>query len=95
MTTDASDVFAISLAAGDQESELEGLLFIQARIAERLVSLAKVLVLESLASASTFRDCVAGKFQVDAAKERAAFLVDAQSGRQLREDGCERSRLHA
>src|SRR5690349_4680559 len=70
----------------NQESQLEGLLLIQPRVAEAGVVGRQVALGEVLAAAEALRDGVARELEVDAAEVAALLLVDAQRLLQLLED---------
>jgi hypothetical protein len=63
---------------GYQESQLQRLLLVQARITVRSIVQAQILIHQTFASTSAFCYRITGKFEVHTSKIRAMLLVDLQ-----------------
>lgn len=60
----------------NQERQLQRLLLVQSRIAERRVVQAQVFFDQTFATADALRDSIARQLKMHASKERAMQLVD-------------------
>ena len=78
-----------------EEGELEGLLLVEAGVAEAGVVGRQVVLVEPLGAADALGDGVARELEVDAAKVAPLLLVDLERLLQLREDVVEAARLDA
>ena len=79
----------------NQESQLESLLLVQARVAVSRVVQAQIIFPKTLAAAKTLSDCVTGKLKVHTAKEGSQLLVDFEGRSNFRENGREVTGLDA
>lgn len=84
-----------SLTARDQEGQLERLLLVQSRVAERFVASPKILILKPFAATRTLCDRVSRQLQVHATQEGAHSPMYREGGRQLAIDASKRARLDA
>lgn len=91
----AIDLPLIEVVVRNEESHLEGLLLIEARVAVAGVVGGQVLLVEPLAAAHALGDGVAGELEVHAAQVAALLLVDGEGLLQLAEDVVEAARLDA
>ena len=80
---------------GDEEGQLEGLLLVEARVAEAGVVGGQVVLVEALAAAEALGDGVAGELEVDAAEVAPLLVVDAQGLLELGVDVVEAAGLDA
>ena len=80
---------------GDLEGHLQTLLVVQARIHERLVTVAQRLVINVLAAANHLGDVITGEFDVQAARDSSRGLVGLEEATELisdrRDASCSRS----
>lgn len=81
--------------SSNQESQLQGLLLVQSRIAERGIVQAQVFFDQTFATADALRDSIARQLEMHASKERSMELVDLQRRRELRENAAEMASLDA
>src|SRR6185436_13292320 len=80
---------------GDQESHVDGLLGIEAGIADRVIAIVEVLVGDGAGTADAFGDVLPGHFEMDAAGMGALRRVDGEERLHLRQHAVERTRLVA
>src|SRR4051812_2453393 len=80
---------------GDQEGHVDGLFGVEARVADRVVAVAEILMRDGARAAETFGDVLPGHLEVNAAGMGALGGVDAEEGLHLGEDAVERPRLVA
>ena len=66
----------LTIEASDQKGELEGLLFVESRVAEGGVVQAQVLLGQALCAADALGDGLAGQFEVHAAEVRVHGAVN-------------------
>ena len=85
----------LAVVISDEESELEGLLLVEPRIAERGVVGGEVVVVGAAAAARALGHGVAGELEVHAAEVGAALGVDGEGLAQLAQDVAEAPRLGA
>lgn len=94
-TKSQTGLLTLSLTSSDQECQLQRLLLIQSRIAESLVPLAQVFILQTLAATRALRDSITCQLEMHATEEATTLLMDAEGRRKLAENGFERSCLDA
>src|SRR3954466_394477 len=80
---------------GQQESELDRLLGIEPRVAQRVIPVVQVLVADRAGAAGAFGDVLAGHLQMHAAAMRAFGRMHRKEGLHLLQDAIERARLVA
>src|SRR3954447_7383289 len=80
---------------GGQESHLERLLGVEARVAEGVVAVVEIGVAQGARAAGAFGDRLAGHLEMQAAGVRALRLVDGEEIADLLHDRLERPRLVA
>src|SRR5215211_6927728 len=80
---------------GGQESDLERLLGVEARVAEGVVAVVEIGVAQGARAAGAFGDRLAGHLEMQAAGVRALRLVDGEEVADLLHDGLERPGLVA
>lgn len=82
------------LTSSNQERQLKRLLLIQSRVAESLVPLSEILILQTHTTTSALRDRITSKLQVHTAQNRATLLVNLKRRAQFRQDRSERAGLN-
>jgi hypothetical protein len=80
---------------GDEEGEFEGLIGVEAGVAEGMVALGEVIFGDFLGAAGAFGDVFTGHFDVDAAGISAVCLVGGEVGMNLFENVVEGAGLEA
>src|SRR6266702_8589761 len=80
---------------GDQESHVDGLLGIEAGIADRVVAVVEIFVRDGTGAADTLGDVLTGHLQMHAAGVGAFRGVDREERLHFRQDAIERARLVA
>lgn len=91
----ASFLVLPGVMVGHQKGQLESLLLVQPRVAERRVVCRKVVLVEPLAAAQALGDGIARELEVDAAEVAALLLVDAERLLELAVDVVEAAGLDA
>src|SRR5579883_612965 len=80
---------------GKQKRQLDRLLGVQSRIAERMVAIVEIFFADGACSTGAFRHVLPGHLEMDAARVGAFRLMNGKKRLDLRQDAIERPRLVA